>query len=281
MPDTKITKPDSKTGRYEYETERERDPSKILLFDVDGTLTKPRLKITERMKEYLAEIRQKCFIGIVGGSDMKKQREQLGEDFLMDFDYAFAENGLVAYRLGEQIGEQSIKKFLPEDKLQEFLNFCLQYISNLELPCKRGTFIEFRTGLINVCPIGRNCSQEERLAFNAYDEEHKIRETFVQKLKERFPDIGFKYSIGGQISFDVFPVGWDKTYCLEFVKKDGFTEVHFFGDKTHEGGNDHEIFESEWTIGHTVLSPSDTRAQVDGIISCWRSWNVEQPTLVC
>lgn len=32
-----------------------------------------------------------------------------------------------------------------------------------------GTFVEFRTGLINVSPIGRNCSQEERIAFNDYD----------------------------------------------------------------------------------------------------------------
>lgn len=29
-----------------------------------------------------------------------------------------------------------------------------------------------------------------------------------------------------------------------------------------EGGNDHEIFESPKTIGHTVTSPEDTRRQV-------------------
>ncbi len=33
----------------------------------------------------------------------------------------------------------------------------------------RGTFIEFRNGLINVCPIGRNCTQEERVEFLEYD----------------------------------------------------------------------------------------------------------------
>jgi phosphomannomutase len=59
----------------------------------------------------------------------------------------------------------------------------------------------------------------------------------------------------------VFPQGWDKTYCLQFVEKD-FDVIHFFGDKTYKGGNDHEIFESEKTIGHTVTSPEDTRKQV-------------------
>jgi len=39
---------------------------------------------------------------------------------------------------------------------------------------------------------------------------------------------------GGQISFDVFPEGWDKRYCLQhlFTEGNSFTEVHFFGDKT-------------------------------------------------
>lgn len=49
------------------------------------------------------------------------------------------------------------------------------------------------------------------------------------------------YSIGGQISFDVMPKGWDKTYCLRFLTD--YDEIYFFGDKTHEGGNDYEIYE--------------------------------------
>lgn len=59
-----------------------------------------------------------------------------------------------------------------EEKLQNFINFCLRRLSEIKLPCKRGTFIEYRTGLINVSPIGRNCSQEERDAFEVFDKEH-------------------------------------------------------------------------------------------------------------
>lgn len=50
------------------------------------------------------------------------------------------------------------------------------------------------------------------------------------------------YSIGGQISFDVMPKGWDKTYCLRFLTQ--YDEIYFFGDKTYEGGNDYEIYEA-------------------------------------
>lgn len=39
------------------------------------------------------------------------------------------------------------------------------------------------------------------------------------------------FSAGGQISFDVFPEGWDKRYCLGIVEKDSYQRIHFFGDK--------------------------------------------------
>ena len=87
---------------------------------------------------------------------------------------------------------------------------------------------------------------------------HKIRETMVADLRERFAHLDLQFSIGGQISFDVFPKGWDKTHCLPYLESRGFKEIHFFGDKTWQGGNDYEIFEDPRTIGHTVTGPADT-----------------------
>lgn len=83
-----------------------------------------------------------------------------------------------------------------EEKLQTFINYALKCLSEIALPAKRGTFIEFRTGLINVCPVGRSCSQKERDEFGKYDEVHKIREKLVKKFKTRFGDFGLNYVIG-------------------------------------------------------------------------------------
>lgn len=60
---------------------------------------------------------------------------------------------------------------------------------------------------------------------------------------------------------DVFPEGWDKTYCLQYVSE-GFDEIHFFGDKTKPGGNDYEIYADARTIGHSVTNPDDTMKQL-------------------
>lgn len=43
----------------------------------------------------------------------------------------------------------------------------------------RGTFIEFRSGMLNVSPIGRNCSQEERDDFEKYDKVY----TWISKVE--------------------------------------------------------------------------------------------------
>ncbi|CEQ43115.1 SPOSA6832_05011, partial [Sporobolomyces salmonicolor] len=163
---------------------------------------------------------------------------------------------------------------------------------------RSGTFMEFRNGMVNISPIGRNASVKERDEFEAYDKIHKVRAALVEVLKKEFADLNLTYSIGGQISFDVLcvlvclgslppwqprsfhssrqlleclysgadrraclrrsPHGWDKTYALRHVEKENFKEIHFFGDKTYQGGNDYEIYEDPRTIGHAVQSPADT-----------------------
>ncbi|KAG5982474.1 Phosphomannomutase 1 [Claviceps digitariae] len=242
----------------------------ICLFDVDGTLTPARLDASPQILSILSALRQKCAIGFVGGSDLAKQQEQIGKPaggvpVTTLFDFCFAENGLTAYKLGQELPSNSFIQWIGETKYKELVNFILHYVADLDVPVKRGTFVEFRNGMINVSPVGRNASTQERNDFEKFDKEAGVRGKFVEDLKKRFPDVDLTYSIGGQISFDVFPRGWDKTYCLrhlenEAQKEGGITykNIHFFGDKAFEGGNDWEIYSDSRTIGHAVKSPEDT-----------------------
>lgn len=236
-------------------------PRTIALFDVDGTLTIPRGKVTPSMMDFLIELSKKVTVGIVGGSDLPKQEEQLGEGIVKVFPYNFSQNGLIAYKNGELLESQTIAKYFGEDNIKRIVNWVMKYLSELDIPVKRGTFIEFRSGMLNISPIGRNCSRSERNDYETFDLEHGVRKKMVQEMKKEFADLDLTMSIGGQISFDVFPTGWDKTYCLKFLNAEEFDEIHFFGDKTFEGGNDYEIFTHERTIGHTVTSPDDTKEQ--------------------
>ena len=133
----------------------ERNTKILALFDVDGTLTVARKKITPEMEAFMKKLKEKIVIGVVGGSDLPKQREQVGEDVTDVYDYSFSENGLLAFKDGAQIHQQSFVKHIGEDNLKEFINFVLKYLSEVDIPVKRGTFIEYRQGMLNISPIGR------------------------------------------------------------------------------------------------------------------------------
>ena len=88
-----------------------------------------------------------------------------------NWDYCFAENGLTAWKLGNELESASFIKFVGEEEYKKMVNFILRYLSEVDVPVKRfvrppshcsntnvlrGTFIEFRNGMINVSPVGRN-----------------------------------------------------------------------------------------------------------------------------
>ena len=214
------------------------------------------------MSAFMKSLKEKVTVGIVGGSDLPKQQEQLGQGVVHDYPWNFSQNGLVAYSNGQPLASQTINAHLGEPAVKRLVNWTLRYLAGVDLPVKRGTFFEFRTGMFNVSPVGRNCSREERNDFEAYDKVHGVRAAMVEKMREEFKDLDLTFSVGGQISFDVFPRGWDKTFCLQYVEGK-YDEIHFFGDKTFQGGNDHEIFEDPRVFGHTVTSPDDTRKQCE------------------
>ena len=170
-PNTPFATPGEPLGNDDGMISRKLDT--ICLFDVDGTVTTPRQSITPEMDVCLQEVRKKCLIGLVGGSDIVKIAEQIGgtqgEGFqkkwilrkcLVDlaiakYDYVFAENGLVGYKNGVQFFEevcstfskerfvqleivlQNIQKYVGDDDLQTLINYCLKYLSEIRLPFKR------------------------------------------------------------------------------------------------------------------------------------------------
>lgn len=145
------------------------------------------------MAHLLSSLRQKVAIGFVSGSNLAKSQEQISTPAIPIttlFDFCFAENGLTAYKLGEPLASQSFIKWIGEEKYKKLVNFLLHYMADLDVPVKRGTFVEFRNGMINVSPVGRNASGEERAQYEKFDKEHGIREKFIEALKKKFPDLG-------------------------------------------------------------------------------------------
>jgi len=112
------------------------NPRILALFDVDGTLTIPRGKVTDSMMTFMKDLSKKITVGIVGGSDLPKQEEQLGDGIAHVFPYNFSQNGLVAYKNGELLEVQTISKHLGEDNIKKIVNWVMKYLADIDLPVK-------------------------------------------------------------------------------------------------------------------------------------------------
>ena len=123
-----------------------------------------------------------------------------------------------------------------------------------------GNFITYRGSMINWSPAGRNGSGEDRESFVDFDKKTGYRKKVLSDLHEFLRDnsISVKASLGGDTSFDLFPLGWDKTFCLKYF--DSNSNFYFFGDRCYPGGNDFEIYEKIKKIGsaYSVSGPQQT-----------------------
>ena len=112
------------------------------------------------MLSFMKTLSTKITVGIVGGSDLPKQEEQLGEGIVNVFPYNFSQNGLVAYKNGELQEVQTISKFLGEDNVKRIVNWTMRYLADIDIPVKvRGQIsiilrcVITSSGLISFCSL--------------------------------------------------------------------------------------------------------------------------------
>lgn len=248
--------------------------NKITLFDMDGTLTPPREKISQSTLSALKDLQRQSDIGIVTGSDIDYIRQQLKD--LLDVGgvspgsiHLFPCNGTKHYKWNgssyQKVYDVDMIKTIGNDQyrliLQNILSYQLLITIKHELPYT-GTFFDYRGSMLNWCPIGRSASKEEREAWVAEDLRSDLRNFYLKEIK-RFANkksIDIDVALGGSTSFDIYPKGWDKTYVVNHLSN--YEEIIFVGDKCNPGGNDHAIYallkDGKGTQSYSVESPEDT-----------------------
>jgi len=230
---------------------------KIVLFDMDGTLTEPREPFKMGLLPALFELGKKATIGIVSGSDMDYIQEQLGillSSGLRKRIHLLPCNGTKYYKPSENSNgyelfeSMDMKKTLGPDMFKQIMISLIQQQREVDfynLPLT-GHFISYRGSMINWCPIGRNANDKERKIFVDYDKQgdisyrEKIKDKLQKKMKVRGVDDLITIKLGGSTSFDIYPNGWDKTYSLKHFPN---YEVWFVGDKCTGNGNDKELYD--------------------------------------
>ena len=240
----------------------------LFLFDIDGTLCEPRLEVKDNMVELLKNLCKKKDIELacVTCANMKNAKRELKNSFSFFSSY-YTENGLVTYDKNLNIVHQrSMKELLGEEKYNNLIKYFLDYIDKVEVPFKVGNYLDERSAVINVSPVGNPITIEQREEYKKWENEQHTTENMRKACEEKFgKEYNLRFTKGGIKSFDVFPIGWDKTYCLQFIN--GYDNIIFFGDNTYPGGSDYDLaIDNHITKGINVKGPEDTIIKVNNII---------------
>ena len=226
----------------------------IYLFDVDGTLTKPRQPMSPSMARAFSDLIGDNLVYLVSGSDLKKLQEQVPTTILKNCSGVFSSSAN-QLNIGADLIYKNELEVPPE--LSEFFK------TFLEKSCystRTGAHVEARPGMINFSVIGRNASQEQRKAYNEWDSKNQERKRAAILLMAKFHDL--EATIGGEISVDIYPTGFDKRQSVEYLmQKHPDHRICFFGDRTEKHGNDYSVVISlrENDRVHAVTSHLQTK----------------------
>ena len=205
----------------------------------------------------------------VSCNDMSNAKRALKDSISLFKDY-YTENGVVTYDKNMKIvHKKSMKELLGQEKYTNLINFLLKYIETIDVPFKVGNYLDERSAVINVSPVGNPVTKEQREQMRIWENEKHPVEIMRKTCEDKFgKEYGLRFTKGGIKSFDLFPVGWDKTYCLKFIKEKGYDNIIFFGDNTYFGGADYDLaVHDDITKGINVKGPEDTIKKINELLN--------------
>ena len=217
---------------------------KVFIFDVDGTLTPSRQKMTEDFLEFFDEWSKRNPFYLVTGSDIEKMDEQVPDIIMERTEGIFTCGGNELWKFDPHIVNFPFdriyqNKFKPPETLLTYLGELVRFS---ETPVQSTNHRENRGSLLNFSVVGRDCTLEERQQYFEWDNEVGERKEIAEYITKTWPKLDAV--IGGQISIDIVPKGNDKSQILDVIKQERLVqpdEIIFIGDRIEEGGNDYPL----------------------------------------
>lgn len=250
---------------------------RIILFDMDGTLTPPRKPMESDVLHALEKLNRETFeIGIVTGSDFDYLQEQcrlLFNSRICNQIHYLPCNGTKYYRLDIQsapVFTINMVQKIGSDRYSSLLKTTMrlqqEFIDQNPLLPYTGNFFHYRGSMLNWCPIGRAAGSHERGIWEHVDRANQLRIPLLEKARIEYSKSGLNdltINLGGETSFDIYPVGWDKTYALKHFED---YHVYFIGDRCKLNGNDYHIYENCKPYAWETNGPEETIKIIEGLL---------------
>jgi len=214
--------------------------TKILAFDMDGTLTESAQLITGEMADVLKDISEHYSIIVISGTDIGEMKRMLepAKDAISAY---LGNNGMQIHLTHESDNALfNARPFPPASKIalaKAYRKVASEH--NIE-PESKDVWLDRGTQITISC-IGRSAPLEKKKEFDAG---RLKRREMVDHLEELLPYLHFE--VGGTTSINVTAVEWDKRKgILNYLTRMQISMSHepekyvfYVGDELTIGGND-------------------------------------------
>lgn len=212
-----------------------RAQKKLLVFDLDGTLSNHRTPMPEESRALLDALGKRYHLVMCGAGNVARVFKQMGNypiDLVGNYGMmeAKVENGELV--ITKQVVTDIDKEFFLREtnRLREKYGYT-EYA---------GEPIEWHpSGMVTFALLGTQAKKEDKLAF---DPDRAKRRIMYPEVLEIFKD--YTVFIGGSTSFDIVAKQYNKyDATIEYAKKYGYTkeQILFMGDDMGDGGGDSHI----------------------------------------
>ncbi|MBU1046470.1 HAD-IIB family hydrolase [Patescibacteria group bacterium] len=243
----------------------------IIVFDLDGTLSKSKGDIDSEMSNLLGELLKIKKVAVITGGAYPQMIKALLKNLHCDKSlfsnlYLFPTDATSFYKYidGQWVNQYREELDLEQrDKIIKALEESMIEAGYIKPEKVYGAIIEDRETQITFSGLGQNAPLEEKLK---WDPDQTLRRKIIKAFEKKITDYDAK--IGGSTSIDVNRKGIDKAYGIRQIEKTLNIPVEkmiFIGDALFEGGNDHAV-KRTGIENISVDNPEETKEIIREII---------------
>ena len=215
---------------------------KVFAFDLDGTLTQHKSKLSSENRGVLEKLAKKYNLLMAGAGQCRRIFDQMDHfpiDIIGNYGMQYAKYNPETKDL-DIVRNESITACDRETIEKRVTMFREKY----GFTKYKGDNVEYHpSGCITFPILGTKADLEDKLSF---DPDRTKRRKIYDEVVAAFPE--YVVFVGGSSSFDMAPKPYNKFYALDlYCKENGLTHdnVVYVGDDYGLGGNDESVYKSD------------------------------------
>ena len=243
---------------------------KLIVFDLDGTISESKSSLDDEMSALLRDLLSITRVAIISGGNWPQFEKQLISNLPRNANLKnlslLPTCGTKFYKYDSTWERLYSEDFTDEEK-EKVIGSLRKAIgsSNSYNEPVWGEQIEDRGSQITFSGLGQLAPLEEKKKWDPDFAKRKLMKAFLDNL---IPE--FSVRLGGTTSVDVTKQGIDKAYGIRKLRDVlgvSINEMIFIGDALFPGGNDYPAKEAG-VVSIQVRDPNETKRVVEAIIAC-------------